>query len=113
MAVLLGLVICSMKVGDMNGRDAAVIQDSNLIGQVVGENKTISSTTYNMYISGYLMRFDKISIDTTDIQHPYLLSKKDEAIDQTQYVKIPFPTMEYDLYERKLEEHSFTQHSKK
>lgn len=113
LAVLLGLVICTMKVGDINGRDAGVIQDSNLIGQVVGENKTISSTTYNMYISGYLMRFDKISIDTTDTKHPYLLSKKDEPIDQTQYVKIPLPTMEYDLYERRPEDDFFTQHSNK
>ena len=113
MAILLGFVICAMKVGDMNGRDASVIQDSNLIGQVVGENKIISSTTYNMYVSGYLMRFDKISIDTTAKKHPYLLSKKDEPIDSTQYVKIPLPTLEYDLYERKLEAHSFTQHSDK
>lgn len=112
MAVLLGFAFCAMKVGDMNGRDAAVIQDSNLIGQIVGENKTISSTTYNMYISGYLMRYDKISLDTTETQHPYLLSKKDEPINETQYVKIPLPTLEYDLYQKKEEEGSLTQHDK-
>lgn len=111
MTVLLGLTFCTLKIGEMNGRDAAVIQDSGLIGEVVGENKTISSTTYNMYISGYLMRFDKISIDTTDTQHTYLLSKKDEPVNRTQYVKIPLPTLEYDLYQLKLEEHSFTHHS--
>ncbi|MBX2874892.1 MAG: glycosyltransferase family 39 protein [Saprospiraceae bacterium] len=111
LAVMLGLAFCALKIGDMNGRDAAVIQDSNIIGQVVGENQTISSTTYNMYISGYLMRYDKISIDTTDTQHAFLLSKKDEPIKQTQYVKIPLPTLEYDLYQRKLEEHSFSQHT--
>ncbi len=112
MAVCLALAFCAIKVGDMNNRDAAVIQDSNLIGQVVGENQTISSTTYNMYISGYLMRYDKISLDTTETQHSFLLSKKDEPINRTQYVKIPLPTLEYDLYQKKEEESSFTQHTK-
>ncbi len=111
-AVLLGIAICTLKIGDMNSRDAAVIQDARLIGQIVGENKTIASTTYNMYISGYLMRYDKISIDTTDTPHSYLLSKKDEPIKQTQFVKIPLPTSEYDLYQRKLPEQSLTQHDK-
>lgn len=98
--ICLGIGVCMLKVGARNGRDAVVIQDAALIGDTVGDQTTISSTTYNMYISGYLMRYDKVSIDTTDRLHPYLISKKDENINDPQYVKLPLPTKEYDLYQR-------------
>jgi len=111
--IIVGLGICLLKVGARNGRDAAVIQDAALIGDTVGDQTIISSTTYNMYISGYLMRYDKVSIDTTGMLHRYLLSKKDENINDSQYVKLPLPTKEYDLYQRVEEEVSLTQHSKK
>lgn len=113
MGIVLGLGFCIMKVGDMNQRDAAVIRDSDLIGQVVGKEKTISSTTYNMYIAGYLMRYSKISIDTTNASHDYLLSTKKDEVKLQEYVKVPLPTQEYDLYQKLPSAASYSQHSTK
>ena len=110
-AVCFGLVICVLKVGTQNSRDASVIADADLIGKVVGPQETISTTTYNMYISGYLMRYNKISIDTTNRQHAYLLSRKDEQVDASQYAKVPLPTQEYDLYQKITDKASYSQQS--
>ena len=96
--MIAAIVFCGLKWGDQNDRDAATIGDAILIGEQVGKEQVISSTTYNMYISGYLMRYDKISLDTNTLDRPYLLSLKDNVVKDTRYTKIPLPTQQYDLY---------------
>ncbi len=98
LGVVVAMAFCGMKWGDQNARDAATIGDAILIGKQVGKEQVISSTTYNMYISGYLMRYDKISLDTNTLDRTYLLSLKDNAVEDTRYTKIPLPTRQYDLY---------------
>ena len=98
LGVIAAIVFCGLKWGDQNDRDAATIGDAILIGEQVGKEQVISSTTYNMYISGYLMRYDKISLDTNTLDRPYLLSLKDNVVKDTRYTKIPLPTQQYDLY---------------
>ncbi len=98
LGVVLALGFCGMKWGTQNDRDAATIGDAVLIGEQVGKEQVISSTTYNMYISGYLMRYDKISLDTNTLDRPYLLSLKNDVVKDSRYTKVPLPTQQYDLY---------------
>lgn len=99
LVMLLSVWVCAQNWGGKNGRDTTVIQDAMLIGEQVGENQIISSQTYNMYISGYLMRYHKISLDTNNLTRSYLLTLKKEILEDDRFSKIPLPTLAYDLYQ--------------
>ena len=97
---LLSISFCTYKYGKSNHRDFAIINDAQEIGKITGNQQTISSTKYNMYISGYLMRFNQVSIDTSDIIHPFLITTKDEQPSSSIYELVPLNTLEYDLYQK-------------
>lgn len=97
----LGCLMISKNYGLSNERDANVIRDAKIIGHIAGQQKTISSTTYNMYISGYLMRFHNISIDTTHQNRPYLITKKEDPFNSLEYEKLNVKTYEYAIYRKK------------
>jgi len=92
------LSLCISKYGKSNKRDAAVIHDAEKIGAVVGTNQIISSTHYDMYISGYLMRFNQISLDTSSFEFPYLLLPKGDDLAKGNYQKVPMETIKFDLF---------------
>lgn len=100
---LLSITFCIHKFGKSNHRDFAIINDAQEIGKITGNQQIISSTEYNMYISGYLMRFNQVSIDTSDTVRPFLITTKDEKPLDSQYELIPLSTLEYDLYKNKIE----------
>ena len=92
--------LCISKFEKPNKRDAAVIHDADKIGAVVGTNHIISSTHYDMYISGYLMRFNQISLDTSDLSHEYLLLPKGELILEGNYQEVLVDTKLYRLFKK-------------
>ncbi len=98
--LLVSISFCIHKYGKSNQRDFAIINDAHEIGNVIGHQQTISSTEYNMYISGYLMRFNQISIDTSETVRPYLITAKDEQTSFPSFERIPLNTLKYDLYQR-------------
>ncbi len=98
--LLFSISFCIHKYGKSNQRDAAIINDAHEIGKIVGHRQTISSTEYNMYISGYLMRFNQVSIDTSKTTHPYLIRTKDEQTSLPLFELLPLSTLKYNLYKR-------------
>ena len=98
--LLLSITFCMHKFGKSNHRDSAIINDAQKIGEVTGKQQTISSTEYNMYISGYLMRFNQVSIDTSNIAHPFLVTTKGKQIPSSLYKLVPLSTLQYDLYQK-------------
>ncbi len=98
--LLLSISFCIHKFGKSNKRDFAIINDAHEIGNTVGNQQIISSTEYNMYISGYLMRFNQVSIDTSETVHHYLITTKDEQVPPTIFEAIPLKTLKYDLYQK-------------
>ena len=99
--LILSISFCVHKYAKSNSRDFAIINDAQAIGNVVGNRQIISSTDYNMYISGYLMRFNQVSIDTSDMSHHYLITTKDEQVYFPAFEHIPLSTLKYDLYQKK------------
>ena len=98
--LLLSISFCINKFGESNQRDFAIINDAKKIGQVTGNQQIISSTEYNMYISGYLMRFNQVSIDTSNISRPFLLTTKDEQPPSSLFKLVPLNTLKYNLYKK-------------
>lgn len=98
----LGLAIVIWKYETVNDRDRIVINDAKQIGTIVQEGSIISSATYDMYISGYLMRFYRISIDTSNTSHEFLLTKKEANTTNIEnYQEIPINTLGYSLLKKK------------
>lgn len=100
-STIAAFVLCIHKYGVSNHRDKMVIHDAEKIGRVVGENKTIASNHYDMYISGYLMRFSQISLDTVNFDHQFLILPKEQNLLNNEFSKIPIETFKYNLFERK------------
>ncbi|MFK8004944.1 MAG: glycosyltransferase family 39 protein [Saprospiraceae bacterium] len=98
--VLLGLFLIFINFQKPNQRDVDTINDAKLIGEIVGEQQTISSNTYDMYISGYLMRYHKVSIDTLNFNKKYLLTKSPLDSKNQSYQLLPLKTKKYLLYEK-------------
>lgn len=94
------LYLCILKFETSNKRDAAVIHDAEKIGAVIGKDQIISSTHYDMYISGYLMRFNQISLDTLHLNREYLLLPKGDLNPEENYQKILVKTIEYNLFQK-------------
>ncbi|MEO1626243.1 MAG: hypothetical protein AAFV25_13895, partial [Bacteroidota bacterium] len=88
------------KSGQSNQRDASLIEDVQLIGPVLGESQLVSSDTFDMYISGYLMRWYQVSLDTSQQIRPYWLTSKGNTEIPTGYKKVDLPTQQFDLYEK-------------
>ncbi|RMG76963.1 MAG: hypothetical protein D6714_20470 [Bacteroidetes bacterium] len=100
-AVLLSAGYCWSNFHHSNHRDAAVIHDSEVIGEVVGNNKIIGSNHYDMYISGYLMRYYGISLDTThQANHDFLMVTKNQAPPEGAFSPVPLNTQLFDLYKK-------------
>jgi hypothetical protein len=94
-------ILCFQKFETTNKRDAIVINDSEKIGSVVGPRQIISSTHYDMYIAGYLMRFDQVSLDTIDLNREFLIAPKAENLTLKNFDLVPLATLKYNLYKRK------------
>lgn len=99
--VLLSLVWVVQKYGQTNQRDAQVIADAKKIGAYVGPQQIIASQTYDMYISGYLMRFDKISLDTLNLDRSFLLTKKHQVLLDSTFVEVPLSMEIHRLYQKR------------
>ena len=99
--VALGFSLIIMNFQKSNQRDVDVINDAKLIGAIVGEQQTISSNTYDMYISGYLMRYNKVSLDTVNFDKKYLLTKNPLDSNNLSYQLLSIKTKKYLLYEKK------------
>ncbi len=95
---IFGMVLSFQKYGQSNQRDYGLIQDAQTIGAVVGQKNTIASTTYNMYISGYLMRLNQISLDTQSYNYPYLITPKNAPLNDPNFIPIDAKTYEYLIY---------------
>jgi len=91
---------CISKYGESNQRDFAVINDARAIGKITAKQKIISSTEYNMYISGYLMRFNQVSIDTSNLEHSFLITTKEDEFSSPLFERVPLSTLKYDLYKK-------------
>lgn len=98
--LLISLSLCVFKYKKTNHRDAAVIHDAKVIESLVGKGTNISSAHYDMYISGYLMRFGNISLDTLDRTREYLLLPKDKHFPREAYRQIPANTKLFNLFQR-------------
>ena len=83
-----------------NPRDAETINDAKLIGAIVGDQQSISSNTYDMYISGYLMRYYKVSLDTVNFDKKYFLTKEPLDSNYLSYQLLSIETKKYLLYEK-------------
>ncbi|MFK7808165.1 MAG: ArnT family glycosyltransferase [Saprospiraceae bacterium] len=83
-----------------NNRDLEVIEDAKTIGNLTGPNQIISSTTYDMYISGYLMRFHNINLDTVNREYQYLITKKEEPLTSPKFNIVAVETNKYLIYKR-------------
>ena len=99
-AGIAGLLLCRQNYKKVNQRDLSVIEDTDLIGQMVGKQATVASDVYNMYISGYLMRYYQVSLDTSGIQHDYLISTKEHPSPLPFYTPVDLPTHHYLLYRK-------------
>ncbi|MEM6966562.1 MAG: glycosyltransferase family 39 protein [Bacteroidota bacterium] len=95
----IGLVITGFQKS--NQRDASTIHDALLIGEQVGTHQVISSSVYDMYISGYLMRYQSVSIDTSDLNRDYLMTTEPMNTLGTSYQQVPIDTKKYFLYQKK------------
>jgi 4-amino-4-deoxy-L-arabinose transferase-like glycosyltransferase len=98
--IALGIFLIMINFQKSNSRDAETISDAKLIGAIVGDEQTISSNTYDMYISGYLMRYYKVSLDTVNFDKKYLLTKKPLDSNQLSYQLLSIKTNKYLLYEK-------------
>lgn len=98
--VIIGASLIFVNFQTSNQRDIDTINDAKLIGKVVGEQQTISSKTYDMYISGYLMRYNKVSIDTINLNNQYLLTKTPLDSNNLSYHLLSINTKKYLLYEK-------------
>lgn len=94
-------ILCFQKFETTNKRDAIVINDCEKIGSVVGPRQIISSTHYDMYIAGYLMRFDQVSLDTIGLNREFLIAPKAENLTLKNFDLVPLATLKYNLYKRK------------
>jgi hypothetical protein len=54
-----------------------------------------------MYIAGYLMRFDQVSLDTIDLNREFLIAPKAENLTLKNFDLVPLATLKYNLYKRK------------
>jgi 4-amino-4-deoxy-L-arabinose transferase and related glycosyltransferases of PMT family len=99
--VLLSILWVVQKYGQTNQRDAQVISDAKKIGAYVGKSQIIASQTYDMYISGYLMRFDKVSLDTLNLDRSFLLTKRHQALSDSSFVEIPLSMKMHRLYQKR------------
>ncbi len=98
--VALGLFLVFINFQKSNQRDVDTINDAKLIGAIVGDQQTISSNTYDMYISGYLMRYNKVSLDTLNFNKKYLLTVEPLESDNQSYQLLSIKTKKYLLYEK-------------
>lgn len=96
----LGLFLIFINFQESNQRDQDTINDAKLIGSIVGDQQTISSNTYDMYISGYLMRYNKISLDTLNLNKKYLLTNEPLGSKNQSYQLLSIKTKKYLLYEK-------------
>jgi 4-amino-4-deoxy-L-arabinose transferase-like glycosyltransferase len=94
------LVLCLTKLKTPNNRDSDIINDVEKIGSVIGKNQVISSNHYDMYISGYLMRHNNISLDTLNHQHLYFITPKNQPLKLNNYEQIDIKTQIFDLYKK-------------
>jgi len=95
---IFGMVLSVQKYGQSNQRDYGVIQDAKTIGVLVGQKNTVASTSYNMYISGYLMRFNQINLDTQSYNHSYLITPKNAPLNDPNFKQIERHTYDYLIY---------------
>ncbi|MFK7774348.1 MAG: hypothetical protein AB8F94_19525, partial [Saprospiraceae bacterium] len=98
--IALGLFLIGINFQKSNQRDLDTINDAKLIGAIVGDQKTISSNTYDMYISGYLMRYNKVSLDTLNFNKKYLLTNEPLESNDGSYQLLSIKTKKYLLYEK-------------
>lgn len=98
--IAVGLFLVFINFQKSNQRDVDTINDAKLIGEIVGEQQTISSNVYDMYISGYLMRYNKVSIDTLNFNKKYLLTKEPLDSENQSYQLLSIKTKKYLLYEK-------------
>ncbi|MEM9917149.1 MAG: hypothetical protein AAF990_03595 [Bacteroidota bacterium] len=99
-AVFATLFMAAKKYRQPNQRDAHLLEDVQLIGEWVGPEAVIASDTFDMYISGYLMRLHKISLDTAHQDREFLLRAKSGTIIPMGYNKLPLSTQLFDLYQK-------------
>jgi 4-amino-4-deoxy-L-arabinose transferase-like glycosyltransferase len=96
----LGVFLIVINFQKSNPRDAETINDAKLIGAIVGNQQSISSNTYDMYISGYLMRYYKVSLDTVNFDKKYFLTKELLDSNYLSYQLLSIETKKYLLYEK-------------
>ncbi|MEM9821811.1 MAG: glycosyltransferase family 39 protein [Bacteroidota bacterium] len=99
--VLLSIFWVLQKYGQANQRDAQVIADAKKIGAYVGEEQIVSSHTYDMYISGYLMRFAKVSLDTMNLDRSFLVIKSHQPLPDSSFVEIPLSMDLHRLFQKR------------
>lgn len=98
--IVLGVLMVYTSFQKSNQRDADTINDAQLIGQEVGTDQIISSSVYDMYISGYLMRYHSVSIDTSNLNKDYLITTEPITAPESPYQIVPIKTKKYLLYQK-------------
>lgn len=103
--VLIGAIAFSLsKIGAVSRRDQVSVTDIEKIGAVVPNGTTLGAKAYTAQLVGYLYRYYKINIDTTNqSNYPYLIidNTKHPAPENGIFEAIDLDTQQFDLYRKK------------
>jgi len=103
--LLVGAFVFSLsKIGAVSRRERVSVTDIEKIGSIVPGGSTLGAKAYTAQLVGYLYRYYKISIDTTQqFNYPYLIidNTKHSAPEGGTFEAINLDTQRFDLYRKK------------
>ncbi len=103
--LLLGAFLFSLsKIGSVSTQDQVSVTDIEKIGAIVPTGSTLGAKAYTAQLVGYLYRYYKINIDTTNqLNYPYLIidNTKHPVPKTGQFEAVNLETQRFDLYRKK------------
>lgn len=102
--LVVAFVFSLSKIGAISKRDRVSVTDIEKIGSIVPGGSTLGAKAYTAQLVGYLYRYYKINIDTTQqFNYPYLIidNTKHSALEGDTFEVIDLGTQRFDLYRKK------------